>query len=408
MGIQRIVPKPVRAVISTIWTLVFKRPNPLVILFYLGLWIGSAVLSYYVFMSPWSAPVHADGKFFRVEQPPFIRPIFEDEPELFGKNLNVLRFSPLYRLVMPVGYLLAGSLFILLVFSDPGFVDRLKPSEKHLLDVPYDNQFYQPQPCVTCQHNKPARSKHCRYCNTCVLRFDHHCIWLNNDVGLFNHGWFLLFLLLHSVGMGAIVVYQCRIFASMLHAFGLPLTFRAIKMLGKYLLTYIPLFAMSALFNATMAVALGLFLLMHLWMMSKNVTTNEMAKRQTVQMDLRARRQTYLLWEQSTAVGQLARLEHETPQPLWKLLPEMYDKPKTAREREAAPRYYKVDKKEAKRTFLYNHYRAGRVSNIVSTLRHTKLRFDPQRTVRRLMSIQNEAYDRAKEVACEQLDKKEE
>ena len=32
-------------------------------------------------------------------------------------------------------------------------------------------------------------------CNRCIHRFDHHCIWTNNDVGGLNHGYFVLFLI---------------------------------------------------------------------------------------------------------------------------------------------------------------------------------------------------------------------
>ncbi|CCD14180.1 unnamed protein product, partial [Trypanosoma congolense IL3000] len=53
--------------------------------------------------------------------------------------------------------------------------------------------------CVTCNLPRPSRSKHCRLCDHCVRRFDHHCPWINNDVAEGNHRWFLLFIGLHFV-----------------------------------------------------------------------------------------------------------------------------------------------------------------------------------------------------------------
>ncbi|KEG11721.1 putative Zinc finger DHHC domain containing transmembrane protein [Trypanosoma grayi] len=55
------------------------------------------------------------------------------------------------------------------------------------------------QECVTCHINRPCRSKHCRLCDACVRRYDHHCPWINNDVAEGTHRWFLLFLLCHAV-----------------------------------------------------------------------------------------------------------------------------------------------------------------------------------------------------------------
>ena len=54
--------------------------------------------------------------------------------------------------------------------------------------------------CSRCAKLKPDRSHHCRLCDTCVLKMDHHCPWILNCVGLRNHRSFLLFSLYMSLG----------------------------------------------------------------------------------------------------------------------------------------------------------------------------------------------------------------
>lgn len=48
--------------------------------------------------------------------------------------------------------------------------------------------------CDYCQLLKPDRCHHCSVCETCVLKMDHHCPWVNNCVGFSNYKFFLLFL----------------------------------------------------------------------------------------------------------------------------------------------------------------------------------------------------------------------
>ncbi|XP_075949460.1 palmitoyltransferase ZDHHC4 isoform X2 [Anarhichas minor] len=77
---------------------------------------------------------------------------------------------------------------------DPGTVTKKKIAGQ-LSIYPYDRRLFHPGvSCETCQLIKPARSKHCRVCNRCVQRFDHHCVWVNNCIGAQNTRYFLLYL----------------------------------------------------------------------------------------------------------------------------------------------------------------------------------------------------------------------
>ncbi|KAF1359183.1 zf-DHHC-domain-containing protein [Lizonia empirigonia] len=65
-----------------------------------------------------------------------------------------------------------------------------------MVHYPYDRVLYHPgNTCSTCHFLKPARSKHCSICKTCVSRMDHHCIWVNNCLGRGNYKYFLFLLL---------------------------------------------------------------------------------------------------------------------------------------------------------------------------------------------------------------------
>ena len=53
--------------------------------------------------------------------------------------------------------------------------------------------------CPACEVICTADSRHCYICNQCVERFDHHCPWVNNCIGLYNHNYFYFYLILQTV-----------------------------------------------------------------------------------------------------------------------------------------------------------------------------------------------------------------
>uniref|UniRef100_A0A914VMJ4 Palmitoyltransferase n=1 Tax=Plectus sambesii TaxID=2011161 RepID=A0A914VMJ4_9BILA len=48
--------------------------------------------------------------------------------------------------------------------------------------------------CEKCQCVKPDRCHHCSVCGQCVLKFDHHCPWVNTCVNYRNYKFFIQFL----------------------------------------------------------------------------------------------------------------------------------------------------------------------------------------------------------------------
>ncbi|KAI5849841.1 DHHC palmitoyltransferase-domain-containing protein [Tricharina praecox] len=91
--------------------------------------------------------------------------------------------------------------YVLLVttgaYIDPGIITAGNHASAMGM-YPFDHTIFFPSPatppCRSCRLPKPARSKHCSICRACVAKHDHHCVWINNCVGLNNTRHFLFFL----------------------------------------------------------------------------------------------------------------------------------------------------------------------------------------------------------------------
>jgi len=143
--------------------------------------------------------------------------------------------------------------------------------------------------CPTAKFVKPARSKYCRLMGAHVARFDHFCPWLNQAVGMENYRYFLAFLFAHcllltygAVGMTGLLasdaverdLFNAEFYNS---STGVRTKASWTVVLHFLIFQHWGVFAVALLCGVMAIVLLG-FTVYHLWLASRNMTTNESYK----------------------------------------------------------------------------------------------------------------------------------
>ncbi|KAH3744125.1 palmitoyltransferase ZDHHC5 [Pelomyxa schiedti] len=83
-------------------------------------------------------------------------------------------------------------------FSNPGIIPRSVPlaaKVSRFIVVNIKGVPVQLNYCETCHIYRPPRASHCKVCNHCVERLDHHCPWIGNCIGKGNYRYFVSFIL---------------------------------------------------------------------------------------------------------------------------------------------------------------------------------------------------------------------
>lgn len=169
------------------------------------------------------------------------------DPGILKKNLEQFEFAEFQR--VPVAdQFLTGEL---------RYFDRSYqfPIKSHQLKVKL---------CRTCMIYRPPRTVHCFECNACVERFDHHCPWIGNCVGKRNYKIFLPFVATLSV-LVAMILPQTIVAAVHQYASVSKVSFGFTVFLALYI--------------TGLGIFVYLVLLLHLFLASGNMTTNEYCKK---------------------------------------------------------------------------------------------------------------------------------
>lgn len=92
--------------------------------------------------------------------------------------------------------------FLVCATTDPGRVpSEYVPDIEHsdASDQESKKNDVQLRRCDKCSAFKPPRAHHCRVCKRCVLRMDHHCLWINNCVGHRNYKAYVILVFFSTV-----------------------------------------------------------------------------------------------------------------------------------------------------------------------------------------------------------------
>ena len=117
-------------------------------------------------------------------------------------------------IILTISYLI---LFWISGIIDPGIMKRnfdCYGAHQLNLKIIHKGSFKTTKICPTCNIVRPFRASHCKECDNCVMRFDHHCPWLGSCLGKRNYIFFYFYLLLLNLNNFFIVIISISCISS--------------------------------------------------------------------------------------------------------------------------------------------------------------------------------------------------
>ncbi|CAA2957540.1 probable S-acyltransferase 14 [Olea europaea subsp. europaea] len=166
------------------------------------------------------------------------------------------------------------------VFTDPGSVppnwrttldeERGDTDPLTSVEFPVDSENGRIRICRKCNNLKPPRCHHCSVCGRCVLKMDHHCVWVVNCVGALNYKYFLLFLFYTFLETTLVTLSLLQHFIAFFSDKEIPGT------PGTLATTFL-----AFVLNLAFALSVMGFLIMHISLVAANTTTIEAYEKKT-------------------------------------------------------------------------------------------------------------------------------
>ncbi|KAL1543424.1 putative protein S-acyltransferase 14 [Salvia divinorum] len=194
-------------------------------------------------------------------------------PGLAAGGLDSLIAFIVLAMFHPLLVLLLWSYFSV-VFTDPGTVppnwrpaadeERGDNDPLTTAEFPPDTENDRIRFCRKCNQLKPPRCHHCSVCGRCVLKMDHHCVWVVNCVGALNYKNFLLFLFYTFLESSLVTLSLLPHFIAFFSDGEIPGT------PGTLATTFL-----AFVLNLAFALSVMGFLIMHITLVAANTTTIE-------------------------------------------------------------------------------------------------------------------------------------
>ncbi|KIX02695.1 uncharacterized protein Z518_08637 [Rhinocladiella mackenziei CBS 650.93] len=149
-------------------------------------------------------------EYHQIHKTPYLAGIFAGTLFWVGASYLVsvlpLTFStnPVANIFFILLYSSTTYFYFTAMLEDPGWIPKLasRNQQRAVIEELFSLwKFDEENFCVQCMIRKPLRSKHCRRCNRCVAKIDHHCPWIHNCVGNNNLRHFYIYILSLEIGI---------------------------------------------------------------------------------------------------------------------------------------------------------------------------------------------------------------